>query len=174
MSATNKTAAAGITALLIVAVIFALNFLVGGVGFGNFRLDLTQDGLYTLSSGTKNILGRINAEEPVTIKFYSTNDDRVMPNLLKPHARSIEDLLLEYEKQSNGSVSLEVIHPNPDTDEEQKAKDDEIRGLTVSQAGMSWVNRVDLPTPGGQLTTRYSLCGEASSSTTLLAAWTCQ
>jgi ABC-type uncharacterized transport system involved in gliding motility auxiliary subunit len=135
MSATNKTAAAGITALLIVAVIFALNFLVGGVGFGNFRLDLTQDGLYTLSSGTKNILGRINAEEPVTIKFYSTNDDRVMPNILKPHARSIEDLLLEYEKQSNGSVSLEVIHPNPDTDEEQKAKDDEIRGLTVSQAG---------------------------------------
>jgi ABC-type uncharacterized transport system involved in gliding motility auxiliary subunit len=135
MSASNKTATAGVTALLIIAVIVAVNFLVGGVGFGNIRLDLTEDGLYTLSTGTKNILGRINADEPVTIKFYATNDDRVMPNLLKPHARSIEDLLLEYEKQSHGNVTLEVIHPNPDTDDEQRAKDDEIRGMTVNQEG---------------------------------------
>ena len=135
MSASNKTATAGVTALLIIAVIVAVNFLVGGVGFGNLRLDLTEDGLYTLSTGTKNILGRINADEPVTIKFYATNDDRVMPNLLKPHARSIEDLLLEYEKQSHGNVTLEVIHPNPDTDDEQRAKDDEIRGMTVNQEG---------------------------------------
>ena len=135
MSASNKTATAGVTALLIIAVIVAINFLDGGVGFGNLRLDLTEDGLYTLSTGTKNILGRINSDEPVTIKFYATNDDRVMPNLLKPHARSIEDLLLEYEKQSHGNVTLEVIHPNPDTDDEQRAKDDEIRGMTVNQEG---------------------------------------
>lgn len=134
MSASNKNVTAGITALLIIAVIIAINFLVGGVGFGNLRLDLTEDGLYTLSQGTKNILGRINADEPVTIKFYATNNDRVMPNILKPHARAIEDLLLEYEKQSSG-VSLEVIHPNPDTDDEQKAKDDEIRGMQVNQEG---------------------------------------
>lgn len=135
MSASNKTATAGITALLVVAIIIALNFLVGGVGFGNLRLDLTEDGLYTLSKGTKNIISHISADEPVTIKFYATNDDRVMPNLLKPHARSIEDLLLEYEKQSGGNITLEVIHPNPDTDEEEKAKDDEIRGMQVNQQG---------------------------------------
>ena len=135
MSASNKTATAGVTTLLIIAVIFALNFLVGGVGSGNLRLDLTEDGLFTLSKGTKNILSRINTDEPVTIKFYATNDDRVMPNILKPHARSIEDLLLEYEKQSDGAVSLEVIHPNPDTDDEDKAKDDEIRGMQVNQEG---------------------------------------
>ncbi len=135
MSASHKTAAAGVITLLIITVIFAINFLVGGVGFGNVRLDLTEDGLFTLSQGTKNILSRINTDEPVTIKFYATNDDRVMPNFLKPHARSIEDLLLEYEKQSQGNVALEVIHPNPDTDDEDKAKDDEIRGLQVNQEG---------------------------------------
>lgn len=135
MSASTKTAAVGLTTLLTIAVIAAVNFLVGGVGFGNFRLDLTEDGLYTLSPGTKNILSRISADEPVTIKFYSTNDDRVMPNILKPHARTIEDLLLEYEKQGNGNVALEVIHPNPDTDEEDKAKEDEVRGMQVNQEG---------------------------------------
>lgn len=135
MSASNKTATLGITALLVIAVIVAVNYLVGGIGFGNFRVDLTEDGLYTLSPGTKNILSRINADEPVTIKFYSTNDDRVMPNVLKPHSRNIEDLLLEYEKQSGGNVSLEVIHPNPDTDDEDKAKEDEVRGMQVNQEG---------------------------------------
>ena len=135
MSASTKTAAFGITTLLTIAVIIAINFLVGGVGFGNFRLDLTEDGLYTLSPGTKNILSRINADEPVTIRFFATNDDRVMPNLLKPHARTIEDLLLEYEKQGNNNVVLEVIHPNPDTDDEDKAKEDEVRGMQVNQEG---------------------------------------
>ncbi len=135
MSASSKTAAIGITTLLTIAVIAAINFLVGGVNVGNVRLDLTEDKLYTLSTGTKNILSRINADEPVSIRFYSTNDDRVMPNLLKPHARSIEDLLLEFEKQSNGNVALQVIHPNPDTDDEDKAKDDEIRGMQVNQEG---------------------------------------
>ncbi|MBE7493464.1 MAG: GldG family protein [Verrucomicrobiaceae bacterium] len=135
MSASNKTAAIGITTLLTIAVIAALNFLVGGVGVGNVRLDLTEDRLYTLSDGTRNIISRINADEPVTIRFYATNDDRVMPNLLKPHTRTIEDLLLEYEKQGGGNITLEVIHPNPDTDEEDKAKEDEIRGMQVNQEG---------------------------------------
>ena len=135
MSSSSKTAAVGLTTLLTIAVIIAINFLVGGVGFGNFRLDLTEDGLYTLSPGTKNILSRINADEPVTIRFFATNDDRVMPNLLKPHARTIEDLLLEYEKQGNNNVVLEVIHPNPDTDDEDKAKEDEVRGMQVNQEG---------------------------------------
>ena len=137
MSASSKTTAVGITALLTIAVIVAINFLVGGVGVGNVRLDLTEDGLYTLSSGSKNIIGRIHPDEPVTIKFYATNDDRVMPNVLKPHTRTIEDLLLEFEKQGNNNVILEVIHPNPDTDEEDKAKDDEIRGMQVNQEGDS-------------------------------------
>lgn len=135
MSASQKTAAIGVTTLLTIAIIAAINFLVGGIGFGNVRLDLTEDGLYTLSPGTKNILGRINPDEPITIRFYATNDDRVMPNVLKPHARSIEDLLLEYEKQGGNNVALEVIHPNPDTDEEDKAKDDEVRGMQVNQEG---------------------------------------
>ena len=135
MSTSSKTAAVGITTLLVIAVIVALNFLVGAVGVGNFRVDLTEDRLYTLSNGTRNIITRIVADEPVSIRFYATDDDRVMPNILKPHARVIEDLLLEYEKQSGGNITLEVIRPNPDTDEEDKAKEDEIRGMQVNQEG---------------------------------------
>lgn len=132
----SKQATAGVTALLVIAIIVVLNFLVGGLGFGNLRIDLTEDKIYTLSDGTKNILSRLNEDEPVTIRFYYTTDDRVMPNVLKPHVRAVEDLLLEFVKASGGKVVLETIHPNPNTEEEDKARADEIQDMgPVNQEG---------------------------------------
>ncbi len=136
MNLNSKQAAASITAILVIAIVVVLNFLVGGLGFGNFRIDLTEDRLYTLSQGTKNILSRISEDEPVTIRFYHTTDDRVMPNVLKPHVRAVEDLLLELVKASGDKVILENIHPNPNTEEEDKAREDEIQDMgPVNQEG---------------------------------------
>jgi len=132
----SKQATTGITALLVIAIVVVLNFLVGGLGLGNFRLDLTEDKIYTLSQGTKNILSRLNEDEPVTIRFYHTTDDRVMPNVLKPHVRAVEDLLLELVKSSGDKIILETIHPNPNTEEEDKARADEIQDMgPVNQEG---------------------------------------
>lgn len=132
----SKQAASGITTLLVIAIVIVLNFLVGGLGFGNLRIDLTQDHLYTLSQGTKNILSRISEDEPVTVRYYHTNDDRVMPNVLKPHVRAVEDLLLELVKASNDKIILETIYPNPNTEEEDKAREDEIQDMgPVNQEG---------------------------------------
>ncbi len=132
----SKQATTGITALLVIAIVVVLNFLVGGLGFGNFRVDLTEDRIYTLSQGTKNILSRLNEDEPVTIRYYYTTDDRVMPNVLKPHVRAVEDLLLEMVKASGDKIILETIHPNPNTDEEDNARADEIQDMgPVNQEG---------------------------------------
>ena len=132
----SKQAATGITAILVIAIVVVLNFLVGGLGFGNFRIDLTQDKIYTLSPGTKTILSRLNADEPVTIRYYYTTDDRVMPNILKPQVRAVEDLLLELVKASGDKIILETIHPNPNTEEEDKARADEIQDMgPVNQEG---------------------------------------
>lgn len=132
----SKQATTGITAILVIAIVVVLNFLVGGLGFGNFRIDLTEDRIYTLSQGTKNILSRLNEDELVTIRFYHTTDDRVMPNVLKPHVRAVEDLLLELVKASGDKIILETIHPNPNTEEEDKAREDEIQDMgPVNQEG---------------------------------------
>jgi ABC-type uncharacterized transport system involved in gliding motility auxiliary subunit len=132
----SKQATTGITAILVIAIVVVLNFLVGGLGFGNFRIDLTEDRIYTLSQGTKNILSRLNEDEPVTIRFYHTTDDRVMPNVLKPHVRAVEDLLLELVKASGDKIILETIYPNPNTEEEDKAREDEIQDMgPVNQEG---------------------------------------
>lgn len=131
----SKQSTAGITALLVVAIVAVVNYLVGGVGFGNFRIDLTQDKLYTLSDGTKNILERINPDKPVTVRYYVSTDDRVMPPMLKTYARTVEDLLLEFEKASNGRLILEKLAPNPNTEDEDRAREDDLQGMQVNAEG---------------------------------------
>lgn len=82
----NKKITTSITLLVVIAIVFVLNYLVGGLGFGNFRWDVTEENLYTLSSGTKNILDRISPDKPVTIRYYATTDDRVLPPRSTPAA----------------------------------------------------------------------------------------
>lgn len=131
----SKQTTTGITVLLVIAIVFVVNYLVGGLGFMNFRVDLTEDKLYTLSDGTRNILGRLNPDKPVTVRFYVTTEDRVMPPVLKTYARSVQDLLLEFEKASDGKVVLEKLAPNPNTEDEDKAREDEVQGMNVNTEG---------------------------------------
>lgn len=134
-SKSNSSSSVGFTTLIVIAIVFVINYIVGGLGLGNFRVDVTQDGLYTLSKGTKNILDRINPDKPVTIRFYVSSDERVMPPILNTYARNAQDLLFEFQKASKDNVVLEKLAPNPDTDEEDKAREDQIQGMQVNAEG---------------------------------------
>ena len=135
MNLNSKEGTAGITALLVIAIVAAVNFLVGGLGLFNFRVDLTEHKLYTLSDGTRNILERINPDKPVTIRYYVTTEDRVMPPILKSHARTVQDLLLEFQKAAKGKVILEKLVPNPNTEDEDRAREDDLQGMQVNAEG---------------------------------------
>ena len=124
-----------ISAVLVIAIIAVINYLVGGLGLGNIRADLTEDKLYTLSTGTKNILGNLNSDKPVTIRYYASTEDRVMPPMLQNYSRTVVDLLLEFEKASDGKLVLERLAPDPATEDEDKAKEDDIRGMQVNSEG---------------------------------------
>lgn len=135
MNLQSKEGAAGVTALLSIAIVIAINFLVGGLGFLNGRFDVTEDRLYTLSDGTRNILGNLSADEPVTLRFYVTTEDRVMPPMLKTYSRTVQDLILEFQKKAPGKVILEKLAPNPNTEDEDKAREDDIQGVPVNNEG---------------------------------------
>jgi ABC-type uncharacterized transport system involved in gliding motility auxiliary subunit len=135
MNLNSKEGTAGLTALLTIAIVIAVNFLVGGLGFLNGRFDVTEDRLYTLSQGTRNILDRLNPDEPVTIRYYVTAEDRVMPPMLKTHSRTVQDLILEFQKAAKGKVILEKMAPNPNTEDEDKAREDDIQGVPVNTDG---------------------------------------
>jgi ABC-type uncharacterized transport system involved in gliding motility auxiliary subunit len=108
-----STGLAGVILLLVILV--AINVIIGGF---NIRADLTEDKVFTLSKGTKEILKSL--PEEVTIKlFVSTFGAMELP--LKSYAQQVEDLLKEYQTASHGKVKLEVYNPKPDSEAEEWA-----------------------------------------------------
>lgn len=83
------------------------------------RLDTTAERIYTLSPGTKALLGKI--EEPVVLDFYFTKSATGLPIAYKNYATRVEEMLRQYARASRGKLTLNVIDPRPDTPEEEKA-----------------------------------------------------
>lgn len=92
--------------------------------FNSTRLDLTEQRLYTLSNGTREILAGL--KQPITMKLFytrtaaieSSNDQIRFYNNYYTFVRA---LLEEYESQADGKVILEVIDPRPYSQEELAA-----------------------------------------------------
>lgn len=112
-----------------------VNYIVGGLGFLNFRADLTEKNIYTLSDGTKRIIEGLNPERPTSIRLYITQDNRLMPQWAQSYATTVQDMLLEFEKNSGGKIKLEKIDPRPNTEDEDKAVADDIQGYVVNDSG---------------------------------------
>lgn len=113
MSATSSHRVfGGFAAVAVVLVIVgAANVLVGNL---NLRADLTEEKLYTLSAGTREVLGKLEA--PVTLKFFFNGSEPQVPPGIKLFARSVEDLLREYEISGKGRIVVEKHDPKPDSD----------------------------------------------------------
>ena len=63
-----NTRTRSLASLLIALVLFlSVNIIANGV-LTSQRLDLTQNRLYTLAPGSRNILAKL--EEPITLRFY--------------------------------------------------------------------------------------------------------
>jgi ABC-type uncharacterized transport system involved in gliding motility auxiliary subunit len=111
----------GVVALL--AVLVAFNFIVSAF---NLRADLTEGNVYTLSPGTRSILGKLEA--PVKLRLYYTQGGEAVPVGLKTFAKRVEDLLNEYKAAGRGKVIVEKFNPEPDSDAEDSAQLDGIEG----------------------------------------------
>ena len=85
-------------AAVMVVIVIALNVIIRPVVK---RIDLTKDKLYTLSEGTRRILGRIDT--PVQIRFYFSQSDPATPVEYKTYAARVEDLLNEYKLHAKGN-----------------------------------------------------------------------
>jgi len=131
----SKTTSTALNLIIVIAIIAVVNYLVAGLGIFNFRADLTEKHIYTLSDGTKHILEGLSAEKPTTIRLYVTRDNRLMPQWAQSYSTTVQDLLLEFEKNSGGKVKLEKIDPRPNTEDEDRAVADDIQGYTVNENG---------------------------------------
>src|SRR3954469_4551871 len=108
----------GLVALLLILV--AVNFFIGKAPV---RLDLTEGKLYTLSPGTKKILG--NLSTPVKIKLYISQGESV-PVPLRGFAQRVEDTVRELKAVAGPNLIVERYNPKPDSEEEDAAQLDGI------------------------------------------------
>ena len=97
------------------------------------RLDLTADGLHTLSEGSRKILSKIDSN--VVIRLYVSRSENRMPSALKNYAQTVEDLLQEFRAASGGKITIKRLDPEPDSDAEDTAKLDGIEPIPLGQMG---------------------------------------
>lgn len=105
-----------LSVLLLLVGLILLNFIGRSLPG---QLDLTGEKLYTLSPGTKAMLAKI--AEPIELTFYFSRSVEDVPIFFKNYATRVEDLLRQYEQASGGMISLRVVDPKPDTEEEEAA-----------------------------------------------------
>lgn len=119
--------------LVIAAVLFfAVNIIADGV-FRMARLDLTEDRLFTLSDGTRNVLASI--EEPITLRFFfSAKLARQLPQF-NTYGNRIRDLLEVYADIAGDRLRLEVIDPEPFSEAEDRAVSFGLTGAPINNAG---------------------------------------
>lgn len=118
--------------LLIAAAFLAFN-MVTGTGLPNARLDLTEQKLYTISDGTRRILAEL--DEPVNLYFfYSDNLSRDLTPL-RNYARRVEEMLRAYERAAGGKLRLQVIDPEPFSEEEDRAAEFGLHAVPLQQGG---------------------------------------
>lgn len=92
-----------------------------------FRLDVTSDRVYTLSKGSKKIASEL--KDPVNLKLYYSRTLKDTPVMLKTYATRVQEVLQEFVSRSGGKLTLEVIDPKPDSDEEVAARKAGINGV---------------------------------------------
>jgi len=120
--------ALAVLAVLLVAVILVCNALFRGA-----RLDLTQSHLYSLSTGTKNILSSL--DEPIHLYlFYSDKGTQNLPQL-RTYAQRVREMLGEMSARAGGKIKLDVIDPLPFSEDEDRATSFGLQAIPTGQGG---------------------------------------
>ena len=95
------------------------------------RIDLTEDDLYSLSPGTKNIVA--NLQGPLEIMFFYSESATEDTPQIRTYANRVQELLREIVIASNNRISLSVIDPQPFSEEEDLATQFGIQAVPISQ-----------------------------------------
>lgn len=117
-----------------VAVVFliSLNILSANV-LRRSQLDLTEDHLYTLSKGTKDVLASL--DEPITMKFFMSPNLAEQSPVHAAYASRVRELLERYVQLSHGKITLQMYSPEPYSKQEDLAIAGGLRGIQVNSAG---------------------------------------
>ncbi|HTC44125.1 MAG TPA: Gldg family protein [Steroidobacteraceae bacterium] len=124
-----KRSTLGSGTLIALALLFAGITLLGGYALRGWRIDLTQNHLFTTAPGTDRILKGL--KEPINLYFfYSAATGSQYPQVAS-YANRVRDLLREFESRSGGKVHLHFIDPQPFSADEDRAAELGVHSVNV-------------------------------------------
>ena len=138
-TATNKAnqhLAGRLSSTLMLVVIFGIFFaftMLNNALFSSARIDLTENKLYTLTLGTRDLIAEI--DEPIKFRFFFSQRASEDLKALRAYARRVQELLEEYQALAGGSINLEIIAPEPFSEEEDLAAQFGLQSVPVNNAG---------------------------------------
>ncbi len=108
-----------LASLVLLLILFVALSMLSGIFLRGMRVDLTQNGQYTLSDGSRNILGELS--EPVNLYlFFSAEASRGLPQI-RSYARRVDEMVEEFENQAAGRLIVHRVDPEPFSEEEDQA-----------------------------------------------------
>jgi ABC-type uncharacterized transport system involved in gliding motility auxiliary subunit len=99
----------------------------------NAKADLTQQRLFTISSGTRSMLRSI--DEPISLKLYFSKRLGEAAPVYARYFERVRALLLQYADIAGGGLDVAVFDPEPFSDSEDKAVAAGLRGVRLNQEG---------------------------------------
>jgi ABC-type uncharacterized transport system involved in gliding motility auxiliary subunit len=118
--------------LILLAIAFVVAISISNQVFQGWRIDLTEDRLYTLSDGTRAMLGKI--PEPVNLYFYYSDQATASMTGLRSYATRVQEMLEEFESAADGNIRLQVIDPLPFSEEEDRAAQFGLQGVRLGSS----------------------------------------
>ena len=118
----NRALRTIVAVVFISVIVFSAISICQNIGKG-LKVDITDQKLYTLSGGTKSILGKLN--QPIKAKLYYAKTAALKgPDQIRyfnNYYEFVKALLEEYVAVSKGKVELEIIDPRPFSEDEVQA-----------------------------------------------------
>jgi ABC-type uncharacterized transport system involved in gliding motility auxiliary subunit len=118
--------------IAVAAIVIGIN-MFADARLANVHVDLTQNHIYTLSKGTRQILQGL--KEPIALRlFYSRRLGSTVP-VYGTYADHVREMLGEYAAVAGGKIRLESYDPEPFSDTEDRAVAYGLQGVPVDQGG---------------------------------------
>ena len=127
----SKSKLSWIALALAAVILFSVN-MIGWQSLKLYRLDVTENKLFTLTDSTRKVIADV--DDPITLKFYYTDALGARAPAYGLYADRIQALLSHYSSLSNGKIIFQKISPEPFSDEEDRAV---AAGLTAIPLGAS-------------------------------------
>ena len=102
-----------LTSIALAVVLFVSVNMVANFWLRAARIDLTQNGLFSVSAGTKQTLAKL--QEPITLRFYYSRQPAQAYAQIVSYSNRVRDLLQEYSALAGGKLIVEEIDPAPFT-----------------------------------------------------------